>query len=314
MPAVRFRHLFAVAAVAVIGAGLAAACGIDLVGSAEPSALGDASTESSRADNGGDGGGVAAACMTLDASCLGALPAGWQPVSIASGASGCGIGFQEAALVVNPRAAAGACACGACLPVGSFTCTGTVAVSGGNTCDDPPIANAVPGACTQASAQHIRGTPPKAGGTVDCVAPNDAGSGATSTDALSLCVPGCDADFCASASRCVIAEGEQACPSGFQLRAHAGTSADPGCPPCACEAGAPGTCGGMITAYSSNDCAATGTVNAYAVGTCNTFSSGNYNSVRPTLVPPTPSCFAVPTAAAPVGDASLVGAKTICCQ
>lgn len=312
MPAVGFRHFFAVA---VIAAGLVvAACGINFVGSAESSAMGDASTGSSRDDSGGgsDGGGVAPACATLDVSCLGALPAIWQPVSIAT--TGCGVGFQEATLVVNPRAAAGSCACGACRPVGSFMCTATVAVSGGNTCDDSPIANAVPGTCTQASAQHIRGTAPRAGGSVDCVAPNDAGTGATTTDALSLCVPGCDADFCASASRCVMAEGEQPCPSGFQLRTHAGTSADPGCPPCACEAGAPGTCSGMITAYSSNNCAATGTVTAYAVGTCNTFSSGNYNSVRATLVPPTPSCFPVPTASAPVGDASLVGAKTICCQ
>lgn len=307
VPTVRVRHVLALS---LIVAGLAAACGIDFVGSA-PLGGADGAADGPSSDPSDAGATLPRPCATVDAACLGPLPDPWQP--IAMGTPGCGAGFTAATLLANPRSGAGSCACGACQPVGSFTCTGTTAVSGGNTCNDPPIADAPPGTCTTATAQHLRGTPPKAGGAIGCFAPNDAGSGVT-TDALAVCVPGCAADFCAASSRCVIADGERACPSGFQLRAHAGAAADPGCPPCACEAGLPGTCRGTITAYATSNCTATGLVKTYDVGTCNTFDTGDYHSVLAKLVPPDASCSPVPTATAPVGDASLVGAKTICCQ
>jgi hypothetical protein len=303
----RFRQVFGLALIASALFGVA--CGIDFVGGREDG--------TSDADASSDGGtrdvALPMACTTLDASCLGALPDIWKPIAIASPA--CGAGFAPVSLIVNPRNAAGSCACGACQAQGAFTCSGTTAISGGNSCGDSPIAQAQPGKCTQANAQHIMGSPPAAGGSVTCSAPNDAGTGVM-VDGLSVCVPGCSADFCGSASRCVIAEGEQACPSGFKLQARAGIGADPGCPACECEAGVPGSCTGNVVAFASNNCTDSGIVKTYAVGTCNVFPSGNYSSVLAAPVPPTPQCFPVapPSAAALAGDASLLGAKTICCQ
>jgi hypothetical protein len=302
---IAFRKLFAVGAVGLgVAAFAAAACGIDVLGTGDFSEAGAPDASSNEA-------AFPEPCATLDASCLGALPPIWKPISV--GAPGCAADFMPATLVANPRAPGGACACGACQPSGAFTCTGNTAISGGTDCKDDPIAQAAPGACTNASAQHLQATPPHATGTTSCFAANDAGTGAT-TDALTLCVPGCAADFCGSSSRCIVAEGDQACPSGFQLRDHAGTSADPGCPPCECEAGAPTTCGGTVTAYDDKDCADSGTITIYPVATCNMFSSGNYDSVRVKLVPPDASCSPVVSAAPIVGDASLVAVKTVCCQ
>ena len=299
-----------VAVMAAAGMGFAAACGIDLTGTAEPEA--GASSTGSGGDGAIDGGALPTACATLDVSCLGALPSIWKPIAL--GGPSCSAGFTAAALVTNPSAGSGACACGACRPVNSFTCTGTTAISGGDNCGDSPIANARSGVCTPARAQHLEGAPPKATGMVTCLAPNDAGSGATA-DPLTACIPtSCSAEFCGGSSRCVVAEGERACPSGFTLRAHAGVAADPGCPPCACNAGPPGTCTGTVTGYESNNCGAGGTVKTYAVGTCNDFGSNDYNSVLVKLVPPDASCSPVPPKAAVVPDASLVAAKTICCQ
>ncbi|MGH7293736.1 MAG: hypothetical protein ACRELB_02330, partial [Polyangiaceae bacterium] len=131
-------------------------------------------------------------------------------------------------------------------------------------------------------------------------------------DRLTLCLPGCSTDYCASTSRCVAADDEVPCPQGFTLLAHAGTSADPGCAPCTCEAGAPGTCGGSVTVFGDNACTPDAATSTYGVSTCNQYPT-DYRSLRVDLVPPTPSCS--PSAGGPdPGDASLVQVRTICCQ
>ncbi len=263
-------------------------------------------------DGGADVPTLPQGCTTLDAACLGNLTAGWRPVSV-SDASSCGQGFEAGTLVTNARTLAGGCACGACQPVGSFSCAGPVPISGGNGCNDPPIANATPGVCTQASAQHLEAHNVQATGSVTCFAGNDAGAGAT-TDTLTVCVPGCTADFCGGASRCVLSEGDLPCPSGFTLFAKAGTGADPGCAPCACEAGAPGQCSGTVTGFESASCGDSGLVHGYPVGTCNVFDNQtDYQSVLVTLGAPDASCFAI-DAGSSGGDASLLEVKTICCQ
>ena len=251
-------------------------------------------------------------CTTLDAACLGALPAGWQPVSV-NDAGACGADFEAGTLLTNPSVQAGSCACGACQPVGSYACTTGVPISGGNNCNDSPIATATPGSCTQANAQHLEAHVVQPTGSVTCVASNDAGTGAT-TDTLTVCVPGCAADFCGGSSRCILSEGDVPCPSGFSLLTKAGTGADPGCGPCACEAGAPAACSGTVTGFESSSCADSGLVHTYAVGTCNVFDNQtNYGSVLVTLTAPDASCYPVGSAP-PAGDASLTGVKTICCQ
>jgi hypothetical protein len=300
-----------------LGAG-AFACGLDVAGEAsgdgDGGGAGASGVGASDASLPRDDAGFPAACPGIDASCLGAIPAPWTPLAVTGGA--CAAGFEAATLVVGPRVGPGACACGPCVVTGPLTCAGNTAIRGGDGCKDSPIAQAPPGVCTQAHAEHLRADPPKATGSPPCFAPNDAGAGATA-DPFPVCVPGCDADFCATpeGARCVVAEGDLACPAGFTLRARAGTAADPGCAPCACTTGKPGDCAGVVTAFDTNDCSDAGTVATYALRTCNEFEDDNdddYDSVRVDLVPPDASCTVPPTH--DPGDAGLVGARTICCR
>jgi len=226
--------------------GLAGACALD---------------ESGLLDAGADVN-VPEACATLDAACLGSLGSEWSPVTIGDG--GCGTGFSSVTLATNPRLLDGGCACGACTTSGAFTCPPSP-ISGGNQCNDSPLVNAPTGTCTQANAQHLKAHSVQATGSVACSAPNDAGAGATS-DGLTVCIPGCNVDFCGGASRCVMADGNVTCPSGFQLAAHAGTGVDPHCAPCACEAGAPGYCGGTVTGFETDDCTDGGLVRCFRAG------------------------------------------------
>jgi hypothetical protein len=148
---------------------------------------------------------------------------------------------------------------------------------------------------------------------VGCFAPNDAGTGAT-TDPLTVCVPGCAADYCGLPSRCILADGDLACPAGFTLHARAGTGADPGCAPCSCEAGTPGPCTGTVTVFDNATCSDSGSSATYAIGTCNQFSTqNNYAAVLAQVAPPLVGCTPA-FATGNVGDASLTGVKTICCK
>lgn len=311
------------AALGLVGGcvGAAVACGLPLggLGAAGDAGAGDATTtgdDSSGTDETGTEASVPPGCTTLDAACLGALPTGWQPVSVTD--AGCGADFDAATLLVNPQLSESSCACGTCQLVGAFACNGAVTVTSGDGCNDTPayIASAVPETCIAApngGAQHVEAHPPTAAGNVGCFVPNDAGTGVT-TDTLTICVPGCSADYCGASPRCVLSEGDVPCPAGFSLLTQAGTGADPGCPACPCEAGAPGPCGGTITVYGAASCADSGGSATYPVGTCNQFSTSNdFNSLIVALVPPDASCAVSGTPPGP-GDASLVGVRTICCQ
>ena len=303
-----------VGAVGVVVAWVAA-CGLPLGGLGAPGDVGagDASVTGGDASTSGEADVPegASSCVAVDAACLGALPAGWQPVSVTD--AGCAADFDAATLLLNPRVADGGCACGACQIVGSFRCEAGVPISGGDGCNDPTLVTPAPGACIAAQAQHVEAHPPAASGTVGCFVPSDAGTGVT-TDSLTVCVPGCAADFCGSSSRCVLSDGEVPCPAGFTLLAQAGTGADPGCAPCPCDAGPPGTCGGTVTVFGGASCGDAGSAATYPVGTCNQFSTSiNYESLVVDLVPPTASCSSSSTTPGPA-DASLLGVHTICCQ
>jgi hypothetical protein len=298
----------------------AAACGLARSGLEPDGAGGDAGADATSLGDGngsydaprGDGGQEAAppACKTLDAACVGPIPAGWQPVGVSD--AGCPAEFDAHTLLVNPRVGNGGCGCGACQVVGAYGC-GSVSVSGGNTCMDPTLVVAPPGVCTPASAQHVEGYPPAVTGTVGCVAPNDAGTGAT-TDPLTVCVPGCAADYCGLPSPCIMADGDKACPAGFTRHLRAGTGVDPGCAPCACEAGAPGPCTGTVTVFDNATCDDSGSSATYGIGTCNQFSTqNNYAAVLAQVVPPLVGCNPA-FETGDVGDASLTGVKSICCR
>lgn len=282
-----------VALALVFAAGAIAACALDEAGVFE---------------DGGADANVPEACATLDAACLGALDPIWTPVAIGDG--GCGAGWSSVHLATNPHDTATSCACGACDVVGSYSCEAGVPISGGDNCGDNPFATATPGTCTNVTpTQHLKAHLVNANGTVGCFAANDAGTGAQADD-LVVCVPGCAADFCGATKTCVMAEGEVNCPSGFQLAARAGTGVDPGCGPCACEAGPPGECGGTVTAFFQTGCHAADDAGVYAVDTC-TVINAQYKSVDVELTPPDASCAVT---AQPEGDASLTGIKTICCR
>ena len=263
-----------------------------------------------------DGGGVDVSipetCATLDAACLGSPGPGWSPISLTD--AGCASGFTAQAFKTNPRLLDGGCACGACQVTGSFACDASTAISGGNNCTDTPIAQAPPGQCAQAHAQHIEAYPPQATtGTLGCAVANDAGAGAVGDD-VSTCIPtSCTADFCGGGSVCAISEGDVPCPAGLDLFARVGTGVDPFCGACGCDASAPGTCNGDVIGFETSDCTDGGLVHTYAVGTCNVFDNNtDYSSVLVQLVPPDASCT---SSSAPIaGDAGLVGTKTICCK
>lgn len=300
------------------GAGIATAwavaCGLPLGGlGALDASAGDSSVTGGDASSSGESDvpeGAPPGCVTVDATCLGALPAGWQPVSVTD--AGCAADFDSATLLVHPRVGDGGCAC-ACHIVGAFACDASIPVSGGDSCNDPTLVTATPGACIAAQAQHVEAFPPAVTGTVGCFVPNDAGTGVT-TDTLTVCVPGCTADFCGATPRCVLSEGDVPCPAGFTLLTQAGTGADPGCAPCACDAGPPGTCGGTVTVFGAGSCGDSGGAATYAVGTCNQFSTSiDYESLVVDLVPPEASCSSSSTTPDPA-DASLLGVRTICCQ
>ncbi|HEY1960483.1 MAG TPA: hypothetical protein VGH28_32960 [Polyangiaceae bacterium] len=283
------------AAVLIVLGVIAGACGLD---------------ESGLVSNeGGVDANLPEACTTLDAACLGAVDSVWTPVTL--GDAGCSAGFNATQLKTNPQDTPASCACGACSVVGAYACEAGVPISGGDGCGDDPFATATPGQCTDVtSTQHLLAHGQNATGSVGCFAANDAGTGATS-EALTVCVPGCSADFCGAAHPCVMAEGDVACPAGFTLAAHAGTGVDPGCGPCPCEAGAPGACGGTVTAFFQNGCNAVDDAGTYAVETCNDLTPNHYKSVFVALTPPDASCAVT---AQPTGDASLLGLKTICCR
>jgi hypothetical protein len=311
------RRGITVAAVASAGAMLswAAACGLSVEGLSSRTGDGGEAMDATRPDDGGDSGpgsggdaeASAPACTTIDAACLGTLPPGWQPVAISD--AGCAAGYTTQSLLANPRLNDGGCACGACQLIGAFDCNAGVAVAGGDGCGDPTLITVTSGVCGVAQAQHIQATPPTATGTVGCFVPSDAGTGVTA-DTVTLCVPGCTVDYCQAGKRCIVADGTLPCPTGFTLQATAGTGADPGCAPCACEAGAPGACGGTVTVYDNATCTDSGAAVTYPVGTCNEYST-DYESVLVQLTPPAASCR---WSTADVGDASLTGVKTICCQ
>ena len=292
----------------VLGAWLVA-CGLNLDGLGAIADAGGGSQDAFALDTGSETDVALPSCIATDAACLGALPTGWRPVSLTD--AGCAPDFDAETLQTNARVEDGGCACGACQVVGAYTCDAGVAISGGNNCGDPTLVTTVPGACTAAQAQHVEAHSPDASGTVGCFAPNDAGGGAT-TDPVTVCSPSCSADFCGASSRCILADGSVPCPSGFTLFAHAGTGADPGCAPCACEAGPPGACSGTVTVFDNASCGDAGTLATYPVDTCHQFSTAiDYQSVFVDLVPPEASCSN--TVAPNDGDASLLGVQTICC-
>jgi hypothetical protein len=194
--------------------------------------------------------------------------------------------------------------------IGSYGCDAGVAISGGdNNCGDPTLVTVTPGICAAAQAQHVDAHISTATGSVGCFAANVAGAGAV-TDPMTLCVPGCGTDYCQGGQRCIAADGELSCPTGYTLLARAGQGSALGCAPCACDAGPPGTCAGTVAVYSDTACSDAGLLAIYQAGTCNEYSS-DYNSLLVQLAAPQPSCTAPTTAE---GDASLTGVKTICCQ
>jgi hypothetical protein len=222
------------------------------------------------------------------------VPLGWQPVGLGDG--GCAQGYTTETLVTNPRLADGGCACGPCQVIGSYGC-------------DPPFLTVTPGICAAGQAQHVEAHVSTATGSVGCSAANVAGTGAA-TDPLTLCVPGCGTDYCQAGQRCIAADGELPCPTGYTLLVRAGQGAETSCAPCTCDAGPPGACTGTVAIYSDTACSDAGLLALYTAGSCNEYSS-DYSSVLVQLAAPPPSCTA---ATAAEGDASLTGVKTICCR
>lgn len=272
-------------------------------------------------------------CATIDASCLGTpVPSGWALLGVASGTQACpSPDFDPVALVENPRLTASSCTCGACVPAGTFACTGFSMKTGGGcggatftrTLANPCVADSQSGGGARVSA--IATNPPVANG-VGCTIPAT-GTGQAATDPLSGCRPNtCEADFCGLGGKgfktCIVHDDALACPSGFTLRGYAGGAGAANCAGCACAV-SDGRCTGSVRVFAGNNggtCDGDGGTNGLdykitvgADGGCmnpGVNYDGLYFAADP---PPAVVCApAAPTAAA--GDAGLLALKTICCS
>jgi hypothetical protein len=280
----------------------AAACGLGLVGT-ETTSGPDAAVD------GGDGRDASKPiCANLNAPCLGKLDPIWQPIALGPA---CPASFEVIATVsADAKTTPTSCSCGACQPTGAFSCPNFGVKSGDSCNDNGTIASGTSNTCVNTSAsQHLNGIVAAPTGTVSCAAPNDAGTN-VGANTLTLCAPtSCSVDFCGGASKCVVADGEQTCPTGLTLRAKAG---DLACPPCNCASlKASGSCSGVITAFTDKGCPDGGQQKTYPLNQCNNYHdfANDFSSVRTFYTPPTPTCGA-PTSD---GGASLTNVRTICC-
>ena len=266
-------------------------------------------------------------CATTDLSCLGfdaGAPDGWAPYVVALGDAGCPSGdYTGSAWVTNPSVASG-CSC-SCTPSGSWTCPSTLTVKNGLNCGSTSTVN--PNQCTAQTSAHIEVDPVAAtNNNVTCSA--DASAPVTIAESLSLCAPGCDAGaqgLCAqpSGSRCIVAEGVQACPDNSFTQHVVGASATGSCAPCSCDIGAAPSCNAAATVYygygnfpnhTADDKCQTGgqftTQQLSLNGTCQA-ANDFYDSFT---VAWTPLGETTCTTSGGGGDAGLSSPKTVCCK
>ena len=317
------RWLFA----AMIGV-TAVACSIDENGLLAPDAVVDAPSDGSMIDAPKDGGVVdnyvPPVCSTLDASCLGALPAGWEPFAMQVDASavtcpGDGGQFGEVAYQANPTVTGNSCVCTGCGQGSGWDCSGTL-MGGMANCN--AASQAVTGApyCWVQAGDHAGGTIARTG-TATC-APSTYFSTTASATPVAGCAPtptACDVDFCGMTNLgfklCArnSAQTDGGCPSSLPNSYVVGTNPHAqcnACPTCTVT-NATATCSATITGYTATDCKTgligTGAVNGTCQGPSPKFGSLQYNATVPV-----PTCG--PTGPTNVGGAGVVDAPlTVCC-
>ena len=325
---------------AVSAAAVAAACGLD---EGETVAVLDGGPGSDVTVN--DGGTVPdvvvdvadvfvpPTCATIDASCLGtAVPdGGWALLGVADGILACpSADFDPVALVENPRLAANACTCAACVPAGQYSCP-SFTMKFGSSCGGPAITQQTTNPCvshgeTGGNAKVSTTPSPPLPSGVGC---NSAatGSGQALTDPLSGCRPNkCSADFCGLNAlgfrACIAHDNVLPCPNGFNLRGYAGGAGAASCAACGCNT-LDVKCTGSVRVFAGGGpggtCDGDGGLNGLdykdtvgADGGCND-PGVNFDSVFYAADPP-PQVACAPAAPTPgSGDAGLVSIKTICC-
>jgi hypothetical protein len=310
------------AAIAVAVA--AVACSLDESGLLAP----DGSALDGAADAPHDGGVVdnyvPPVCSTLDASCLGALPSGWEPFAMQVGTSsvtcpGDGGQFTETAYQANPTVTGNSCVCTPCGLATGWDCSGTL-TGGMANCNGASQAVGSAAYCWVQNGDHAGGTVTRTG-TATC-SPSTYYATDASATAVAGCAPAptaCDVDFCGMTNLgfklCArnSAQTDGGCPSSLPNSYLVGTNPHAICNACpTCTVSNPNDqCSATITGYMQNDCKTgligTGFLNNGCLGPSPKFASLQYT---PTV--PVPTC--APTGPTNVGGTGAVdGPLTVCC-
>jgi hypothetical protein len=300
-----------------------AACGLDESGllagdaSIDQQAIVDARADGDVVVKDND---VPPVCSTLDASCLGALPAGWEPFAMELDASavacpGDAGDFATATYETSPVVSGNSCVCTPCTVGTAWDCSATVGVNGA--CNATTKAFGDTQACWTVSGTTGGGTIARTG-TATCAPSTYFATTATATPVAGCAPTQCDVDFCGLGAK------------GFKLCARNASVTDGTCPPslpvshvvganphAACNAcptctitNPTATCTATLSGYTSNNCT-TGLVGSVSAdGTCATNTSFNSVLYQPTV--PIPMCS--PTGPTNVGGTGALDAPlTICC-
>jgi hypothetical protein len=300
-------------------------CGIGVVGAA--------------AEGGGqvpeDGGVASDAAAPVEAAAPVArcadLPPAWGLVAAVAGGAACPEGYTagKTDLYAEPTPRADACTCGCKLDVPP-TCAGGPGASydndNSNSCGSGSSyawASGMSGACATDmwpgpyTTNHDWKFAPatRQGGTCSVAADKHVDRidfGQT----RSACVPnaGCEAapPVPAPAKRCVLADGDAACPAAFTDRSVLAKGYDLACT-AACACGVEGTCGsGKVTLFQGTNCTGT-SFSIAADGTCAS-STGTIGvqSYRFSAALSGAGCSATGTASA--SGSTPIGTMTLCCE
>lgn len=274
----------------------------------------DAPPDGAAADSGPSDGGIGdsaplpdsgppANCTSPAGACVASLPQSWTLLS--TGMS-CPNNFTTQALVSNPQASNGSCACSACT-VSNPGCSSTVSWSSGNGNCQNDSGQITTGSCkniTQGTNLKLTAQP-----TGQCGATPSGKPGQLTTSSFIACTPppACQEDLCSGKLGlpvCVVRSGYyDTCPQGFNKRTFVGASASASC---ACDCQNTSTCNITGAVYPQANCGGGGAAIINDNGQCNAVSAA---SVTLAVSLGTTSCQASASS-----QTSMTSGQTVCCK
>jgi hypothetical protein len=267
-------------------------------------------------------------------ACVAAAPPGWALTVVVPGMSPCPAGYDTPIVVAPaPPSAGNTCDCTCGAPNANPCTQGVLTVKIGGACSTNTVVSPVTGGCdvlgaSPGSHQSAGGSPlpivqmacastatlPAAGASIPETMCAPTSSGAQGCAAGQACLPSA-----ASASQCITASGDKACPAGpYSARSVVGTPGDLAdertCGACNCTSDAKTCSGAMFTAYTDNCLSSASTV---AIdGSCYTLGVGAFNLDTHFIYKATPnvaSCTPANPSPALAGQFEPLAPMTLCC-